>query len=116
MPGAGKSRAIDQLGAVGEKCCRLDADVVSGGLHDDLLADGYPIMPTELATLVYEESVVFLDQLRAHCLHVVVAAGGGATAGELVRPAAPPTEGAKVGSVCCRCDGRQAVPIIWLPV
>jgi len=81
VPGAGKSRAVDQLGVVDEGWRRLDADVVKayliedlvdGGRHDDLLgellADGYPIMPAELATLVHEESVVFLDQLRGHCL------------------------------------------------
>ena len=81
VPGAGKSRAIDQLGVVDEGWRRLDADVVKDYLiedlvaarrHDDLLgeplADGYPIMPAELATLVHEESVVFLDQLRGHCL------------------------------------------------
>jgi len=81
VPGAGKSRAIDQLGVVGEGWRRLDADVVKDYLiedlvaarrHEDLLgeplADGYPVMPAELATLVHEESVVFLAQLRGHCL------------------------------------------------
>jgi len=80
VPGAGKSRAVERLGVVDEGWRRLDADVVKdylleylvgGGRHDDLLgellADGYPIMPAELATLVHEESVVFLDQLRAQC-------------------------------------------------
>ncbi len=81
VPGAGKSRAVERLGVVDEGWRRLDADVVKdyliedlvgGGHHDDLLgellADGYPIMPAELATLVHEESVVLLDQLRVHCL------------------------------------------------
>ncbi len=81
VPGAGKSRAVERLGVVDEGWRRLDADVVkdyliedlvAGGRHDDLLgevlADGYPIMPAELATLVHEESVMFLDQLRIHCL------------------------------------------------
>ncbi len=81
VPGAGRSRAVERLGVVDEGWRRLDADVVKdylledlvgGGRHDDLLgellADGYPIMPAELATLVHEESVVFLDQLRAQCL------------------------------------------------
>jgi len=81
VPGAGKSRAVERLGVVDEGWRRLDADVVkdyliedlvAGDRHDDLLgevlADGYPIMPAELATLVHEESVMFLDQLRIHCL------------------------------------------------
>ncbi len=81
VPGAGKSRAVDRLGVVDQGWRRLDADVVKdyvvedlvrAGRHDDLLgellADGYPIMPAELATLVHQESVVLLDQLRVHCL------------------------------------------------
>jgi len=72
VPGAGKSRAVERLGVVDEGWRRLDADVVkdyliedlvAAGRHEDLLgellADGYPIMPAELATLVHEESVVF---------------------------------------------------------
>lgn len=81
VPGAGKSRAVDQLGVVDDGWRRLDADVVKnyliedlvgGGRYDNLLgqllADGYPIMPAELATLVHEESVAFLNQLRVRCL------------------------------------------------
>lgn len=81
VPGAGKSRAVDQLGDVDEGWRRLDADVVkdyliedlvAGGHYDDVLAhelaDGYPIMPAELATLVHMESVTFLDELQTGCL------------------------------------------------
>jgi hypothetical protein len=81
VPGAGKSRAVDQLGVVDDGWRRLDADVVKdyliedlvgGGRYDDLLGqmltDGYPIMPAELATLVHEESAAFLNQLRVRCL------------------------------------------------
>lgn len=81
VPGAGKSHAVAQLGVVDDGWRRLDADVVKnyliedlvgGGRYDDLLSqiltDGHPIMPAELATLVHEESLAFLNQLRGYCL------------------------------------------------
>ncbi len=81
VPGAGKSRTVDQLGVIDDGWRRLDADVikdyliedlVEDGRYDDLLeqllTDGYPIMPAELATLVHEESIAFLGQLRSRCL------------------------------------------------
>jgi len=50
----------------------LIEDLVDGGRYDvllgQLLTDGYPIMPAELATLVHEESAEFLNQLRVRCL------------------------------------------------
>lgn len=43
----------------------LIEDLVGGGRYDDLLGqmltDGYPIMPAELATLVHQESAAFLN-------------------------------------------------------
>lgn len=80
VPGAGKSHAVAQLGLVDDGWRRLDADAVkdylldelaASGTVDDLLAhqlpDGHPVMPGELATLVHQESVVLVEQLRARC-------------------------------------------------
>jgi len=81
VPGAGKSSVVSQLGLVNEGWRRLDADVVKDYLLEDLvvsgrvedllvrkLADGHPVMPAELASLVHLESVAFIEELRTDCL------------------------------------------------
>lgn len=80
-PGAGKSTKVDDLGLAGDGWRRIDADDIKRKLLDAALvdgnfgqlflrrlADGYPIMPNELASLVHNESVFLADRLIERCL------------------------------------------------
>ena len=80
-PGAGKSTAIDQLGTSVLRCRRIDPDrvkelLVQRAIEDRnyehllqrVLADGLPIMPMELSSLVHEESVRIADEIKRRCL------------------------------------------------
>jgi hypothetical protein len=80
-PGAGKTTALNDLGLATRGWRRLDADVVKeylvedavqSGRYADLLgrelADGHPIMPAELASLMHIESVSVVDDIRVECL------------------------------------------------
>jgi hypothetical protein len=79
-PGAGKSTLLhEQFDLQGYR--RLDSDVVKDllierairdGIYDDLLssvlADGAPLAPRELASLVHDESTALIDSIRAECV------------------------------------------------
>lgn len=80
-PGAGKTTALGGLGLATPDWRLLDADLikdylvddaVNSGRYDDLLtyelADGHPITPAELGSLVHVESVSILDDIRVECL------------------------------------------------
>ncbi|MET4050644.1 MULTISPECIES: zeta toxin family protein [unclassified Rhodococcus (in: high G+C Gram-positive bacteria)] len=80
-PGVGKSSSIDRRHLAGQGWRILDADVVKDyllrdavacGVYDDLfdqvLPDGQPVMPRELATLVHSESTILLDAITEICM------------------------------------------------
>ena len=82
-PGAGKSTALDHLGASYGRCRRIDPDrvkellvqrAVEDRIYEHLLqrslGDGLPIMPMELSGLVHEESVRIADEIKRRCLRV----------------------------------------------
>lgn len=80
-PGAGKSSMVRGMGLKPAGARVVDADAVklklveaavSEGIFDALLshrlADGYPIMPSELSSLVHDESVFLADRMMQRCL------------------------------------------------
>ncbi|HEX9229317.1 MAG TPA: zeta toxin family protein [Arthrobacter sp.] len=80
-PGAGKSTAIDSRGLAGDGWRRIDPDEIKRTLLDAAvadgrfeavfsrtLADGHPIMPNEVSSLVHNESVFLTDRLIERCV------------------------------------------------
>jgi adenylate kinase family enzyme len=80
-PGAGKSTLVEKLDLAGDGWRVIDADVIKvrlleAGVQDGIfqsilvrtLADGYPVMPNELSSLVHNESVFLADLLMERCL------------------------------------------------
>ncbi|MYV31328.1 AAA family ATPase [Rhodococcus sp. DSM 6344] len=80
-PGAGKSTSLSEHVDEIEGYRQIDSDDIKDyllkqalvdGIYDDLLerklADGYPISPRELATLVHRESTNVVADIRSRCI------------------------------------------------
>lgn len=80
-PGAGKSTKVKNLELAGDGWRVIDADAIKRKLLDTALADGiftsvflrrladgHPVMPNEVSSLVHNESVFLADRLIERCL------------------------------------------------
>lgn len=80
-PGAGKTTTLENEGLLSGDFRNIDPDIikemlleraVTDGIFDDLLAlrlaDGRPLMPMELATLVHRESTAIAESLLRSCM------------------------------------------------